>query len=179
MPGSPTAPIIITALIGPGDLAWADGLRRAHFPAERNQLPAHLTLFHHLPPSALAEIKRLLAAETRMVPQPAARVGRLISLGTGVALGVESLALVNLRTRLAEALEGLLTPQDRAGWRPHITIQNKVAPSAARALLQTLRADLVPRPIEIAGLAAFWYRGGPWEPIADYRFNRAARTRRS
>lgn len=179
MPGSPNAPIIVTALLGPGDFAWADGLRRAHFPAERNQIPAHLTLFHHLPPSALEPLRHMLAAETRMTPQPAARVTRLLSLGRGVALGVDCPALAAIRTRLAEAMRGSLMPQDQAGWRPHITIQNKVTPSEARALLQQLSSDFAPRPIEIAGLAAHWYRGGPWEPIAEYRFSRSRRSRRS
>ena len=179
MPGSANAPIVVTALLGPEDFAWADGLRRTHFPAERNQLPAHLTRFPHLPPSALDMVKRLLAAEARTAMPPAARVARLLSLGQGVALGIESPGLVALRAQIAEGMHGLLTPQDQAAWRPHITIQNKVAPSAARALLQALRADFQPRPITLTGLAAWWYRGGPWEPIADYKFSRSGRSRRS
>lgn len=177
-PSSP-APIIVTATIGAEDFAWADGLRRAHFPPDRNQLSAHLTLFHHLPPSLLGELKRLLSAEVRTVVQPAARVARLSSLGRGVALTIDSPGLVAIRARLAEALEGVLTPQDRAGWRPHITIQNKVSPTEARALLQALQKDFAPRPIAITGLAAHWYRGGPWEPIAAYSFSRSGRSRRS
>lgn len=179
MPGSANAPIIVTALIGPEDFAWADRLRRAHFPEERNQLPAHLTLFHHLPPSALDMLKRQLAAEARAAMPPAARVGRLLSLGRGVALGIDSPGLVALRGRIADVMQGLLTPQDQAAWRPHITIQNKVAPSAARSLLQALRPDFEPRAITLTGLAAWWYRGGPWEPIAEYRFSRSGRSHRS
>jgi len=176
LPSTP-APIIVTAVLAPEDLAWADELRRAHFPPERNQLPAHLTLFHHLPPSALGEVKRLLSGEARMAVPPAARVARLLSLGRGVALGVESPGLMAIRARLAEAMQGLLTPQDSAGWRPHITIQNKVSPSDARALLQALHKDFAARPIGIAGLALHWYRGGPWEPIVTCRFSRSGRSR--
>jgi hypothetical protein len=83
---SPSAPIIITATLGPEDLAWADGLRRAHFPADRNVLPAHLTLFHHLPPSLLPEVKRLLSSEARTVVQPAARVAAAVA-GPGRGAG--------------------------------------------------------------------------------------------
>jgi len=173
------APIVVTALIGPEDLAWADGLRRAHYPADRNQLPAHLTLFHHLPPSAIEELRRLLAAQARSVPRPAARVTRLIALGQGVALGVDSPGLAAIRADIAEAMRGLLTPQDQAAWRAHITVQNKVAPSAARALLQALSPDFRPRPIMLAGLALHWYRAGSWESIADYRFSRSGPARRS
>lgn len=179
MPGSANAPIIVTALLDPADLAWADGLRRTHFPAGRNQLPAHLTLFRHLPPSALDPLKRLLAAEARTTPRPAARISRLISLGQGVALGVESPGLIAVRAHIAEAMQGQLVPQDQAAWRPHITIQNKVAPGVARALLQALRAEFKPRPIQLIGLAAHWYRGGPWEPIASWPFSRSGPARRS
>jgi hypothetical protein len=177
-PGHP-APIIVTALLGAEDFAWADALRREHFPAERNQVPAHLTLFHHLPPSALDRLRRLLSAEARTTARPAARVARPISLGQGVALAIESPGLAAIRARIAEAMHGLLTPQDQASWRPHITIQNKVSPSAARALFQMLQADFRPRPIELAGLALQFYRGGPWEPIADFKFSRSGPSRRS
>lgn len=181
MPPSPPAPIIVTALLGPEDFAWADGLRRAHYPAERNQLPAHLTLFHHLPPSALDGLKRLISSEARTTARPAARIARLISLGQGVALAVESPGLVAIRARIADAMHGLLMPQDQAAWRPHITIQNKVPPSAARALLHALRTEFTPRPIVLTGLAAQYYRGGSWEPIAEWKWgpSRSGPSRRS
>ena len=179
MPPGPPAPIIVAALLGAEDFAWADGLRREHFPADRNLLPAHLTLFHHLPPSALDTVRRLLSAEARTAMRPMARITRPISLGRGVALAVDSPGLAAIRGRIAEAMRGQLTPQDQAGWRPHITIQNKVTPMAARALLQCLATDFRPRPIEIAGLAMHYYRGGPWEPIAEVRFSRSGRSRRN
>lgn len=157
-----SAPIIVTALLGPADFAWADGLRRAHFPPDRNVLPAHLTLFHHLPPSALEEVaarlKRLCAG-----PPPPARLTEVMLLGRGVAFRVDSPALMAMRDDLADAFAGLLTPQDQARPRPHITVQNKVAPVEARALAVTLREDFRPRPLAITGLAAWHYRGGPWE----------------
>ena len=43
------APLIITAALDEGGFDWFDDLRRAHFPAHRNVVPAHLTLFHALP----------------------------------------------------------------------------------------------------------------------------------
>lgn len=166
-----TAPIIVTALIGEPDFAWLDGLRRAHFPPERNQLFAHLTLFHHLPPSAEGEIANLLGDLTRRAA-PAARLSGVMNLGRGVAFGIESPALAEIRATIAGRLAGMLTPQDRAAWRPHVTVQNKVAPETARALLRDLEAGFAPRPLSIAGLAAWWYRGGPWEPIRAFRFRR-------
>ena len=53
------APIIVTALFGRQDTAFFDSMRREHFPPERNQLPAHLTLFHAVAPSAERELRDL------------------------------------------------------------------------------------------------------------------------
>ncbi|RZM20297.1 MAG: 2'-5' RNA ligase family protein, partial [Sphingomonas sp.] len=77
------APIIVTALFGRQDTAFFDAMRREHFPPERNQLDSHLTLFHHLPPSGLDELKHRLNQETRGLPAPRARIGGLMSLGRG------------------------------------------------------------------------------------------------
>ncbi|WP_277979334.1 2'-5' RNA ligase family protein [Sphingomonas phyllosphaerae] len=171
-PAAPTqAPIIVTALFGAADQAFLDAQRRAHFPPERNQLAAHLTMFHHLPPSGAAELRQRLVAETRGVAPPRARLAGVISLGRGVAYRIESAELEAIRARLAEAFSGLLTPQDQAGWRAHVTVQNKVEPREARALLEQLTATFVARPVAIAGLAAYWYRGGPWEPLSRHPFD--------
>ena len=164
-----TAPIIVTALMGDEDHALYDGLRCAHFPPERNMIPAHLTLFHHLPPSTLDELCQRLAHEARG-PAPAARTAGLMDLGGGTAIRIRSAGLGNVRDRLADAFHDLLVPQDRAGWRPHVTIQNKVARAAAQALQSELGSAYADRPVRIAGLACWWYRGGPWEPITACRF---------
>jgi 2'-5' RNA ligase len=164
------APIIVSALFGRADQAWFDGLRREHFPPERNQLDAHLTLFHHLPPSAADELKHRLGRATRGVRAPLARVAGLMSLGRGVAFRIEAPELVRLRAELADGFAGLLTPQDAGGWRPHVTVQNKVTPAVAKLLLAQLQRDFRPREVEIAGLAAWWYRGGPWEPLSRHMF---------
>jgi 2'-5' RNA ligase len=163
------APIIVTALLGDADFGWLDAQRRAYFPRERNYLHAHLTIFHHLPPSVEREVLDALKDEVRS-SAISARLTGLINLGRGVAYRVECDDLMAIRERLADRFFTLLMPQDAAPWRPHITIQNKVAPETARALLHQLEADFRPRPLAIAGLAAHWYRGGPWETIATYRF---------
>ena len=120
---SSPAPIILTALLGTADFVWADALRRAHFPPERNVLRAHLTLFHHLPPSSERELRDALRDACR-APAPPARLASLIALGRGVAYRVDSAALSAIRACLADRFDTLLTPQDEAGWRAHITVQN-------------------------------------------------------
>ncbi len=166
----PHAPIILTALLGHEDQAWFDALRRAHFPPERNQLAAHLTMFHHLPPGLAPELKRRLVEATRGVPAPAARVAGLVSLGRGVAYRIDCAGLAAIRADLADAFAPLLMPQDKQGWRAHVTVQNKVEPAAAKALLAELQAGFVARPIRVAGLASWWYRGGPWEALSRHMF---------
>jgi hypothetical protein len=161
--------IIVTATFGDGDNGWLQDLRRTHYPPERNRVPAHLTLFRQLPPSLEPELGTRLArfAASR---SPFATVAGVMDLGEGTALRVESEALIRIQSELAEVFHGLLTPQDEAAWRPHVTIQNKVARREARALQQRLRATFRPRPLAIRALAAWRYRDGPWEPIREWVF---------
>ncbi len=164
------APVIITAQMGKEDQAWANGLRRAHFPPERNFLDAHITLFHHLPPAHLGEIKTRLAGLAKDCPPPRAQVSEVMLLGRGVAYRIESPELLAIRGALVEAFTGLLIPQDQAQPRLHITIQNKVEPREAKALHAMLSGIFMPHPLTITGFAAFYYRGGPWEAIGSWSF---------
>jgi hypothetical protein len=162
-------PIVVTAIFGDGDNGWLQQLRRTHYPAERNRVPAHLTLFRHLPPSLEPELKQRLSVYTATGP-PRAILAGVIDLGEGTAFRVESEELEDIRYDLAEAFRGMLTPQDMAPWRPHVTIQNKVEPREARRLQAELRATFEPRPLEISGLASWRYLGGPWQPIRTHAF---------
>ena len=159
----------MTAELGSADLATLDALRRTHFPPARNRLRAHLTLFHHLPPSVANELKTCLAAEARARP-PRATIARIRNLGQGTAFGIESADLERIRSRLADRFRTLLTPQDAAGWHPHVTIQNKVSADEARSLQRALAADFQPRPLAITGLASWLYRDGDWEGFSRHAF---------
>jgi len=161
--------LIVTAEIAAADFSWIDGLRRTHYPAERNQVPAHLTMFHALPPSSEDELRRRLSEIVKRSAPPTIVAG-LMDLGGGVAFRVVSPDLDRIRNELAHDLHGLLGAQDSGGWRPHITIQNKVAPKTARALKQALEHSFTPRPLAISGFGLHRYAGGPWEPVAVYRF---------
>jgi hypothetical protein len=164
-----TGPIIVTALFGDGDNGWLQQLRRSHYPPGHNRVPAHLTLFRQLPPSLEAELARRLTAATA-ARQPRATVAGIIDLGEGTALRVESEQLEAIREDLADAFQGLLTPQDLARFRPHVTIQNKVGPRAARALQMQLSATFEPRPLAIRALASWRYLDGPWQPLKVHSF---------
>ncbi|WP_296617448.1 2'-5' RNA ligase family protein [Sphingomonas sp.] len=163
----PPAPIIVTAVLGREDQAWLDAERQAHFPPERNFLAAHLTMFHHLPPSLADEVRQRLGDLARE-GAPAARIAGPMSLGRGVAYRIDSPELEDRRAWLADCWADVLTPQDRAPWRPHVTIQNKVEPLEAKTLLDRLRRDFQARPLAIAGFASWYYRGGPWETLSRH-----------
>jgi hypothetical protein len=163
-------PIIMTASMGAADQAWANALRRAHFPPERNVLDAHITLFHHLPGMYEAEIVARVKALAAEFSAPDAQLSELMNLGGGVAYRVHSPALLAIREMMSEGLHGLLTAQDQGRPRLHITVQNKVEPAVAKALLANLAQTFVPRPLAITGLALHRYLGGPWQHIGDWKF---------
>ncbi|MFM6854421.1 MAG: 2'-5' RNA ligase family protein [Sphingopyxis sp.] len=166
---APSAPIILTALMGAEDFAWANALRRSHFPPGRNIVPAHISLFHHLPPSGADALVRMMRALCNG-PAPAARISGVQKLGRGVAFSVHSPDLLALWGQVADAFHHHLIPQDQHPPRLHITIQNKADVADARALYAQMAAQFRARPLAITGLAAWWYRAGPWELLHQQKF---------
>lgn len=167
------APLIVTLGLDEGSFDSFDRLRRTHFPPERNFIPAHVTLFHHLPGSEIERVRAVLAGECARTAPFALGTTGLRFLGRGVAIDVAAPDLIALRERLATAFEPWLTPQDRQRWRPHVTIQNKVAPQIARALYEDLTASLAPIRGRAEGLLLWHYRGGPWQKAGRYAFDAA------
>ena len=162
--------LIVTAQL-PRDLhGWATKLRDAHFPPERNYLEAHVTLFHALPPQCESEAASLLArAGSEFAPVPA-RLEGLMSLGGGTALELASPAMLDLRDAIADHFHGMLTAQDQHRPRLHVTVQNKVSSSEAKALQAQLAGGFEPRDFRFRGLALFRYMGGPWDALGDWPF---------
>lgn len=169
MAGGVSNALIVTAELAGPDRAWLSRLRRQHFPPERNHLEAHLTIFHAVPPSADVEARRRLGEVTRAAP-PRASIEGLMNLGGGVAFRVVSDDLDRIREELATDFHGMLSAQDSGGWRPHVTIQNKVEPKVARALIGALESGFRPTPLAISGLGLHHYLGGPWETLAVFPF---------
>ncbi len=163
-------PLILTAVLDAESQARFDALRRAHFPPALNHLAAHVTMFHHLPGDQRDAIVALLADIAAVTSVTTVKVVGLRLLGRGVAFELSSPELATLRGKLATAWSEHLTPQDRQRWRPHVTIQNKVAPSDARELRDDLAATFSPCEVQAEGLALWWYRGGPWEAIKRFDF---------
>ena len=160
-------PLILTLQLDPQAQAFYDDLRIRHFPPARNLIPAHLTLFHHLPDQAsTVEVLRQAAAATPPFPlaNPTPR-----SIGRGVAVFFHSDALAALHVALSQAFQPHLIPQDRQRLRPHIVVQNKVDPEIARRTLPLLQSIPLPEPHAI-GLTLWRYLGGPWELLSHMPF---------
>lgn len=164
------APLILTLGMHPDDQARFERLRQLHFPANQNVIPAHLTLFHHLPGDQLASIQDTLQQRCGAVAPFAAATSGVRFLGRGVAYSLQSQHLAALRAGLARQWADWLTPQDRQGWRPHVTVQNKTTPEAARALQAQLLAGFTPFDVRAEGLLLWRYLDGPWEAVSEHRF---------
>lgn len=165
------APLILTLRFDPDSFERFDAERRRHFPAERNFIPAHLTLFHHLDGTQHAAISAAVAESAEQQAPFDIAVQSLRFLGQGTAYALESTTLQALRAEFAERWAPTLTRQDQQGFRPHVTIQNKVPAHTARTLFDSLSASFEPFDVRATGLLLWHYEGGPWRKAGEYAFN--------
>jgi 2'-5' RNA ligase len=165
------APLILTLTLDEASQAFFDAQRKKYFPPKINYLGAHLTLFHALPGGEEAAIGEYLAAVAASQPEalPLTVTG-LKFMGRGVMYTLANAALPALHRRLQQQWQPWLSAQDQQGLRPHITVQNKVDPAVARALLAELEGSFRPFAVRGTGLALWAYRGGPWEQRQVFPF---------
>ncbi len=167
-------PLIVTLAFAPDDFAHFDAMRCRHFPAAKNHIPAHLTLFHHLPGEHESEVSRSLSkACENIAPFPIPITG-LRFLGFGSAYALKSAALDRIREEIATRWVPELTAQDRQTFAAHVTIQNKVPSDRAKALFAELEAEFRPFRVTATGLLLWRYLSGPWERVGFYPFTDAA-----
>lgn len=165
-----TSPLIISCEFDDDSFVYFDSLRQKHFPAERNFIRAHLTLFHHLPGEYMEELRGDLREVTKNLSPVRLAFSSWRSLGRGVAMNVESSDLVALRNEIARRWIKHLTPQDKQPFHPHITVQNKVDPEAAKSLLATLSKQPLPSTGSATGLRLSMYLNGPWKTVDKFAF---------
>jgi 2'-5' RNA ligase len=163
------APLVLTLLLEAAAQERFDRLRAAHFPAGRNHLAAHVTLFHALPGEELPAVQADLDAAADRPAFDVAVTG-VRSLGAGVALDLGAPELSRLHEQLAAGWAPWLTRQDAQRLRAHVTVQNKVRPEQARALHAQLTAGFTPERVGATGLGLWRYLGGPWEPVSRHPF---------
>jgi len=160
-------PLILTLKLDQTTFDFFNQLRQQYFPPERNFLPAHITLFHALPGDQHTNIYRSLQEVCCQTPVMSLTFPKLRFLGQGVAVEVNSSDLTRLQQQLAKNWQDWLTRQDRQGYRPHITIQNKVTADAAQQLHNQLAETWQPLEGRGEGLLLWYYKGGPWELVSQ------------
>ena len=164
------APFVLTAELDGESFSRLNELRRRYYAPERNRVPAHVTLFHHLPGEHGRDIKALLRQVSAGQHSLDIAVTEVKFIGTGVAVFLRSPQLSALRDTLAREWWPWLTDQDQVGFRPHVTIQNKVAEAEARQTQRAVAATLHLPKVRGVGLHLWRYRNGPWEDVQLFRF---------
>ena len=151
---------VLTLRLDAGSQEHFERLRRLYYPPERNQIPAHLTLFHTLPGEA--DVVQVLEREAGAQEPFSLRVTGVMSLGRGAAYRLEGTPLMELHARLRRSFAEHLTGQDRQALRPHIVVQNKATAAAAGDLVLKLEEEFAPMEVQAVGLDLWEYLGGPW-----------------
>ncbi|QPH53558.1 2'-5' RNA ligase family protein [Pontivivens ytuae] len=166
-----TDPLILTLALDEEAQGFFERERRRLFPPERNMIPAHLSLFHKLPGEEIATVSdRLSNVADRTSPLPLDVTG-VMFLGRGSAYRVEGADEV--RNELAAGWQNWLTPQDRQGFRCHVTVQNKVTGAEAKRTFTALQESFAPFSATGIGFDLWHYRGGPWEAAGHFPFQGA------
>ena len=168
-------PVIVTLQLDAKSADFFQRLRAKHFPPAINYIGAHLTLFHNLPGAEFEAVLSIIGKACSSRSPFAVRVSGLMKLGRGVAYKIESPKLLALRAELSKAFDPWLIKQDRQGFRPHVTVQNKVSPAEAQWLYEHLSVGFDPFEARAEGLQLWFYEGGPnrpgtWAPAGAIAF---------
>jgi len=167
MPDHP--PFIVTAALDEGAFAWFEDLLQSHFPGHRNQVPAHLTLFHALPGAHERAVAQTLQAAYRSRRPLRLSLTGPWSLGRGVAYRLASPDLDRLRGDLAHAFSPCLTRQDQAGFDPTSQPQQGGRGGGLPAF-RVAAEEFEPFLIFAEGLLLSRYHGGPWAMVDQSNF---------
>jgi 2'-5' RNA ligase len=162
--------LIVTLKLDAVSFERLNRLRLMHFPAQRNYLSAHVTLFHALPGLELPTIRSHLQQISALTAPMMIAFPCIQKFGHGVAIEVVSAELQILHARLAACFSAWLTLQDRQHFRPHVTIQNKVSAQQARELFDSLAPQWDMPSGRAAGLLLWEYKGGPWLAMEEFSF---------
>lgn len=162
-------PVIITCKFEDEVEEYFNSLRQQYFPTAKNLVKAHLTLFHHILMPA-ENVLNLVKQNTLNTKPFDLSVERITFTGRGVAVVITSDELMHLHKNLQQVFKAVLTPQDKQGLWPHITIQNKASVSESKALAIGLQQRFKPFTATVIRLELFYYLNGPWKVIDDVYF---------
>lgn len=156
------ATFVVTLRMDEVSFALLDEWRRRYFPPDINFTPAHLTLFDAL---SAEQVARLAGAHAGLSRQPVPlQFVRPFLIGRGVAIAVAREELTALHGWMIETTGQGLTRQDRARFRPHVTIQNKVTREDAKATFSRISSSFEPWAGCGTGLDVWRYMGLKWAP---------------
>lgn len=161
-------PLVATLVMTPSAQSYFNQLRGQYFPAERNYLDAHLTLFHALPnePWIVKDLENI----TKNLKPFDVTAQAIVSLGNGTAFKIISLELPLLHQKLQKSWFEFLSNQDRQKRNFHITIQNKVEAEVAKKLQADMASGFEPFSFTIYGIQLWRYQQGPWEYLRRIDF---------
>jgi len=165
-----TPPLILTLRLDNVSQAYFNDLRIQHFPAAINYIPAHVSLFHHLPSddqTIQTALKEMAAHQCLTL-----EVTNVRNIGNGTAFIITSPELQMMHKQMQLIFAEHLIPQDRQKLWPHITIQNKVSALQAKQTTDALKEDFKPFIITGIGITAWFYLNGPWQKKEDFMFER-------
>lgn len=136
--------MILTLGIDSASFARLTPLRERHFPARRNLIPIHVSLFQQLPEDHLLQIMGDLADVARTLPLLPFDATGIMDLGGGAAIDIFCPPAGRLQADLRRRWSDILTPGDDRERRLRVTIQNKVPRAAGRATQERFRAGFRP-----------------------------------
>lgn len=169
-------PLVLTFCLDEASQARLDAWRARYFPAERNYLKAHLTVFHQLPGQQISQISQQLeefAAEQETI---SIEFSRLITRQGFVGIAIDSQLIHEARSKLSSMFGTLLRAQDKQGYKPHVTITNLGSPRDAMSCMAEMEKIFLPWEGEVKGLNLYHYRGGPWELERTFAFRASSAT---
>lgn len=167
-------PLVLTLTLDDRAATFFNNLRQRHFPAERNYLEAHLTLFHQLPGGKIDSVIATLEEVSQQYKPIDLKVKEVRLLGRGVGYPLQSNLLQQLHRQLQKRWFPLLTKQDQQKLWPHVTVQNKVTPDETKKLHEELSKEFEPFGVKGTGLHLWEYHGGPWKSIHKFAFGQLA-----
>lgn len=148
-----TKTYILTGRLDPESHRILTALRIEYFPEERNFLEAHVTLFHQAPEEIFTELTPDFPLEVKFT--------EAYFTGQGFAVHAQCPELLEWRKKILGAGYDL-TRQDQEGKRLHVTIQNKVPGTKAKADFENFQKIWKPFQGLILGIDVWLYAGGPW-----------------
>jgi 2'-5' RNA ligase len=158
-----SASFVLTLEMDGDSFGRFNALRQAHYPPERNLVPAHVTLFRKLPDERSREIKELLTLVASRQKPFSVGVREVKEMERGVAIFLDAPQLYALHAMLADEWEPWLDDHERFDFQPHVTIAANVAPGDARRIRNDIAATFRPPRMQGIGLHLWRYRDGPWQ----------------